>query len=246
MHLPVIDLYCLPCAGASATMYLRWRRVMPSWINVIPIELPGRGMRMEESFVEDFQTLVSQLSGEVNRGNGSRWAIFGHSMGALLSYGIALRLQSMCALMPSILFVSGSPAPTLLDPDRFPDTNSDAELIADLHKQGGTPLEVFENPELLQITVDALRADYRICESFGCSQSAPLTLPIQVFAGRHDDIEPHRVDAWRSEAGNSIAFHWFDGGHFFIRNHEKSVLKIVERCLREVLEEGGDACTVSA
>lgn len=246
MQIPAIDLYCLPCAGASATMYLRWRRVLPAWVNVMPVELPGRGMRLGEPFVEDFQTLVSQLCNEIAHGKSNRWAIFGHSMGALLAYGVTSRLQSMRASMPTILFASGSPAPSLRDPDRFPDTDDDAALIADLRKQGGTPQEVFDSPELLRLTLDALRADYRICESFDYRRNAPLTVSIQVFAGRHDDIAPNRIEAWWDEAGDSFALHWFDGGHFFIRENERQVLQIVERSLREVIGEGHRASTVSA
>lgn len=246
MHMPVIDLYCLPCAGASATMYLRWRRVLPAWINVVPVELPGRGMRIGEPFVEDFQALVGQICSEIARGANNRWAIFGHSMGALLAYGVTSHLHSVRAVMPAVLFASGSPAPSLRDSDRFPDTNDDAALIADLRKQGGTPQEVFDSPELLRLTLDTLRADYRVCKTFAYRRNAPLPLPVQVFAGRHDDIEPHRIEAWWDEADESFALNWFDGGHFFIREHEKQVLRIVERSLRDVIEESRRVGTVSA
>lgn len=246
MRMPVIDLYCLPCAGASATMYLRWRHVVPSWVNVVPIELPGRGMRLGEPFVEDFQTLVHQLCNAIGRGKSSRWAIFGHSMGALLAYGITSHLQSMKSSMPMMLFASGSPAPSLRDPDRFPDTSSDVALIADLRKQGGTPQEVFDSPELLRFTLNALRADYRLCQSFYHCGNSPLGVPIQVFAGRHDDIDSQRIVAWSDEAGDSFAVHWFDGGHFFIREHERQVLRMVELGLSNMIGGSGDARFVSA
>lgn len=54
MRPPLVSLLCLPCAGASATMYLRWRRLLPKWIQVVPVELPGRGGRLAEALVEDF------------------------------------------------------------------------------------------------------------------------------------------------------------------------------------------------
>jgi surfactin synthase thioesterase subunit len=148
--------------------------------------------------------------------------------------------------MPAVLFASGSPAPSRRDPDRFPDTNDDAALIADLRKQGGTPQEVFDSPELLRLTLDTLRADYRVCKTFAYRRNAPLPLPVQIFAGRHDDIEPHRIEAWWDEADESFALNWFDGGHFFIREHEKQVLRIVERSLRDVIEESRRVGTVSA
>ena len=343
MGVPALDLYCLPCAGASASVYLRWRRRLPAWIEVLPLELPGRGMRLGEPLVEDFQTLVEQLCEEIAQGrhggrqfsrpfgdhssahsnahsikkgdkqsgqhggrphsqyvgsHGSkpggacaenyRWAILGHSLGGLLAYGITARLQSLRAAipapsipassipassipassiaaplmpvpstpehtpqhtpalpMPQRLLVAASPAPSRQDPDELPDTNDDAALIADLRKQGGTPREVFDSPELLALTLGTLRADYRVCESFEHGGSAPLAAPIQVLAGRDDDIEAHRIEAWRDEAGDDFALHWFDGGHFFIREQEKPVLAMLERSLGRLLQDGGNARAAS-
>lgn len=319
MGVPPLDLYCLPCAGASASVYLRWRRRLPAWIEVLPLELPGRGMRLGEPLVEDFQTLVEQLCEEIVQGRhggrqfsrpfgdqssahsnahfnahsnkkgdkqsgqhggryGSkpsayaenyRWAILGHSLGGLLAYGITARLQSLRAAipaplipapsipapstpehtplpMPERLLVAASPAPSRQDADAFPDTHDDAALIADLHKQGGTPREVFDSPELLALTLRTLRADYRVCESFEHRGSAPLAAPIQVLAGRDDDIEAHRIEAWRDEAGDGFALHWFDGGHFFIREQEKPVLAMLERSLGRLIQNGGNARAASA
>lgn len=347
MGVPPLDLYCLPCAGASASVYLRWRRRLPAWIEVLPLELPGRGMRLGEPLVEDFQTLVEQLCEEIVQGRhggrqfsrpfgdqssarsnaysnahsikkgdkqsgqhggrphsqhggsyGSkpsacaenyRWAILGHSLGGLLAYGITARLQSLRAAipapsipassipaasipapsipapsipassmpvpstpehtplpMPERLLVAASPAPSRQDADAFPDTHDDVALIADLHKQGGTPREVFDSPELLALTLRTLRADYRVCESFEHGGSAPLAAPIQVLAGRDDDIEAHRIEAWRDEAGDGFALHWFDGGHFFIREQEKPVLAMLERSLGRLIQDGGNARAASA
>ena len=344
MGVPALDLYCLPCAGASASMYLRWRRRLPAWIEVLPLELPGRGMRLGEPLVEDFQTLVEQLCAEIAQGRhggrqfsrpfgaqsseqpsahsnkkgdnqsgqhggrphgqyvgsyGSkpggacaenyRWAILGHSLGGLLAYGITARLQSLHAAIPTLsipalsipalsiptpsipapsilasstpvpstpehtpalpmpqrLLVAASPAPSRQDPDAFPDTHDDAALIADLRRQGGTPREVFDSPELLALTLGTLRADYRVCESFEHRGSVPLAAPIQVLAGRDDDIEAHRIEAWRDEAGDDFALHWFDGGHFFIREQEEPVLAMLERSLGRPIQDGGNARAAS-
>ena len=147
--------------------------------------------------------------------------------------------------MPQRLLVAASPAPSRQDPDELPDTDDDAALIADLRKQGGTPQEVFDSPELLALTLRTLRADYRVCESFEHGGSAPLAAPIQVLAGRDDDIEAHRIEAWRDEAGDGFALHWFDGGHFFIREQEKPVLAMLERSLGGLIQDGGNARAAS-
>jgi len=222
-----VRLLCLPCAGASATMYLRWRRSLPSWVQVVPVELPGRGSRLGEPFVESFAALVAGLCDEqsaaMNTTAGS-FMLFGHSMGGLLAWGIAQRLRERGLPAPAALFVSGCPAPSQRDPQRFANKDTDAQLIADLRRQGGTPEEVFASPEMLRITLDALRADYRVCASAPDARSLPLDMPIHAFGGRQDDIDASRLAAWRREARTLFSLTWLDGGHFFIRQSEPQLL----------------------
>ncbi|GAB3386913.1 thioesterase II family protein [Azotobacter armeniacus] len=246
MRPPFIDLLALPCAGASATMYLRWRRLLPEWIRLIPVELPGRGSRLGESFVEDFGQLVAQLCDEQAEVMRGRYALFGHSMGALLAYGVAQRQRALSRPLPRALFVSASPAPSRRDPDRFADKNDDAALIADLRKQGGTPEELFGCAELLRLTLDTLGADYRVCESFRYTAPPLLSIPIHAFGGRQDDIAAERVEAWRREAGDRFSLDWFDGGHFFIREWEQEVLAAIVRELAHQLSGVGYAATATA
>lgn len=226
MHASV-RLLCLPCAGASATMYLRWRRSLPAWVQVVPVELPGRGSRLGEHCVESFATLVARLCDEqaaaINATTGS-FMLFGHSMGGLLAWGIAQRLRERGLPAPEALFVSGCPAPSQRDPQRFANKDTDEQLIADLRRQGGTPDEVFTSPEMLRITLDALRADYRVCASAPHARSLPLDMPIHAFGGRQDDIGAPRLAAWRREARTLFSLTWLDGGHFFIRQSEPQLL----------------------
>lgn len=229
MRSPLINVLCLPCAGASATMYLRWRRLLPEWIRVVPVELPGRGERLAEPLAEDFDALVAQLCHEQAPLLSGQFALFGHSMGALLAYGMTQHLRAAGLGLPQALFVSGSPAPSRRDPNRFKGKDGDAALIADLHKQGGTPQEVFDNPELLRLTLDTLGADYRVCQSFAHRVAQPLPLALHVFGGRDDDISTERLQAWKQEAAGMFSLKWFEGGHFFIRQKEDLVLQAIVR-----------------
>ena len=236
-----ISLLCLPCAGASATMYLRWRRELPRWIHVVPVELPGRGGRLSEPGVEDFDTLVSRLANEHAGAMSGAYALFGHSMGAKLAYGIAHHQQASGARRPLALVASGSPAPSRPDTEPLPAKGDVAGLIDHLRRQGGTPDEVFASGELMRITLDVLGTDFRVCDSFRRREAAPLSSPLHVLAGRQDDIAPARIEAWRQEAVGSASIDWFDGGHFFIRQLEAQVLAVLVERLSQSIERGMDA-----
>ncbi len=230
-----VSLLCLPCAGASATMYLRWRRLLPNWLHIVPVELPGRGVRLGEDFVEDFGSLVEVICREQDKALRGPYALFGHSMGALLAYGVAQRLRALGRELPLALVASGSPAPSWRDPKRYADKGDDVSLTKDLRRQGGTPEEVFASPELMRITLDVLGADYRVCESFVHAGAPLLPMPLHVLAGRQDEIAVEHMEAWRKEAGAGFSLDWFDGGHFFVRQQEAEVLAVLAQRLAPAL-----------
>ncbi len=193
-------------------MYSRWQRALPAWIRLICVELPGRGSRFAEPFVTDFNVLVEQLCQEHDVPLSARYALFGHSMGALLAYAMAMRWSQLGRPSPQVLLVSGSPAPGLRDRNDLLGKDSDAALVADLRKHGGTPDDIFESEELLRLTVATLRADYQLCASYRHRPNEPLLCPIHVLAGRQDAIESHRLLAWKEETADGFSAHWFSGG----------------------------------
>ncbi len=237
-----LTLYCLPCAGASATVYLRWRRLLPAWIEIVPIELPGRGMRLDEALQDNYLALIELLSGEIALAAPERYTLFGHSMGALLAYGIAQKLRQTHAVLPAALLVSGCAAPARQDSERYSKIRTEAALIADLNQQGGTPEAVLSSPELLAMTLDLLRADYRVCESFQYLRQPPLPVPIHCFGGKADAISAENLNMWRQESSRIFTLDWFDGGHFFLRQSEAWFLQVLTKRL---LDHGRAMCGVS-
>lgn len=229
-----LTLYCLPCAGASATIYLRWRRLMPAWIEIVPIELPGRGMRLNEAAWNNYPALTHYLSDEIARSASQPYAVFGHSMGALLAFGIAQQLRQMRAAPPVALLIAGCAAPSRQDSERYSKILTEADLIADLNQQGGTPEEVFNSPEFLAMTLDLLRIDYQVCESFQYTRQIPLTAPIHCFGGKSDTtINTASLSAWRQESSQLFTLDWFEGGHFFLRQSEAWFLQVLTKRLLE-------------
>lgn len=230
-----VTFLCLPCAGASASPMLAWRRLLPPWIDVRPIELPGRGARLGEPLVDDFTRLVERLAQEHADALRGPHALFGHSMGALLALGLARHAQRHGHAEPRALFACASTAPSRRDPDRFASLACDDDaLTTELRSQGGTPDEILANPELRRLTLDTLRADFKVCASFA-APAGRSTMPVHVFGGRSDRIPPADLEAWRAETTGSFSLDWFDGNHFFIRQQAASVLALIAHRLGAVV-----------
>lgn len=244
-----LPLFCLPYAGASAMVYARWRRLAPPSLEVVPVELPGRGARSREALRTDLFALAQQLAGEIAAQIAARtakqaaihaetqaatqtasparagYALFGHSLGGLLALEVAHALQARGGPAPRGLIVSGTQAPALRDDSRYRHPYSDAELMDSLRRLNGTPPEVLADAEMMAMTLPVLRADFLLCGSYQARQRAPLHCPLHVLAGSRDGTAPPHPQAWAAETSSTCSSDVFDGDHFFIHSHEPDVIR---------------------
>lgn len=212
-------------------MYLRWNRLLPDWLNVIPLELPGRGTRLEQPSIKDFNSQVDGLLDDYQALLQSPFAIFGHSMGGLLAYGMAQAMAAKQLPMPTTLLLSACSAPHKFEPSRFPDPQNREALIADLRRLGGTPEALFHSPELLGMTLDILAADYQLLKGISVQAKTEVAIPIEILAGREDELELSTLRAWQDCTTKETTFRAFDGGHFYIQTQEAKVLAYISQLL---------------
>ena len=225
-----LTLLCLPYSGASAMVYSRWRRKVPQWLDVQPVELPGRGARYAEALHTDMRTLALQLAREQKARLTAPYALFGHSLGALLACEIAHAFRTLGCPEPVALFASGTAAPTMrANYDRgFAQPKTDAQLIDQLRTLNGTSEEVLANEELMSLTLPILRADFLLCGRFEPLQRPLLKCPVHVFGGKADRASTEQLIAWSMETHGSFSLDMLAGGHFFIHEHEARVLRVIK------------------
>jgi len=228
-------LICLPCAGASANMYFRWRKLLPSDIELVMLELTGRGTRLSDEHINDFDKQVDDLYDryfKIASWVDEPYILFGHSMGALLCHGIIQKIGGLNESkkdkklrLPNAIIVSACEAPSVRKSDRFRDT-SKKKLVDDLRSKNGTPDIIFDHEELLTMAVDCLRADYKVCGSFQYRDKRLLPIPLHVFRGINDEITLDSLEAWQDETTIPIVMHTFEGDHFYLKKNqsEKKVI----------------------
>jgi surfactin synthase thioesterase subunit len=227
---PSTQLFCFPYAGASAAaIYGRWRRHLQPSIEVVPIELPGRGRYFPEPLETTMDGLLARIEARVAPRRPARFALFGHSLGALVAFAVARRLEQRGDPAPCAVFASACEAPSASRSRPLMAELSDAALIAELRRLGGTPTEVLESTELLELTLPILRADFRVVASYRGRERAGETIgaPIHVLSGIADDHDGAAVNAWRGHTRSAFSLRQLAGGHFFIHERERDVLDCI-------------------
>lgn len=220
----MVKLFCFPYAGASAQCYARWRRGLPAWLDVRPVELPGRGARFGEPLHEQLAPLVAQLVTELRADLHAPYAFFGHSLGALIAFAVAHALRHGGLPQPEQLFLSGTSAPGHRDDERYTRLDADADLIDELQRLGGTAAAVIHSPELMAMVLPVLRADFRLCANYAPVPRPPLTCAVHVLGGDGDAIGAAALQAWRGETLGTFSCTSFVGDHFFLHAREAQVL----------------------
>ena len=220
-------LLCLPYSGGSAMFYARWRRLLPSWIDVRPVEWPGRGARMDEPLVTDPRALASRLATEIHAGLDGPYALFGHSLSALIAFEVAHGLLDRGAPAPAILFASGAEAPAVRDGSKWRLPLSDDTLLAELRNLQGTPDEALSNTELMRSALPVLRADFLMCGAYTYRPRPPLPCPVYVFGGIDDETSSESLQAWRRETSAEFRLDMLPGHHFFIHTQQTELLDLI-------------------
>ncbi|HET6978736.1 MAG TPA: thioesterase II family protein [Pyrinomonadaceae bacterium] len=223
-----VRLFCFHYAGGNALIYRTWAQKLPPSVEVVAIQLPGRATRMHQPLVSKLTDLVEPISEALAPLVNKPFAFFGHSMGALILFEVTRFLRRQGRTLPLHLFVSGRSAPQL-NREHSPLYNLPKdELLAELQQLDGTPREVLEHPELMELMLPMLRADFSICDTYEYTEEAPLACPITAFGGLQDfDVSRRRVEAWREQTSATFTLRMFAGNHFFIHSNETLLLNLL-------------------
>lgn len=208
-------MVCFHHAGGSASAFRPWTQWQRE-LSVLPVELPGKATRSREAPSETADSLVTALVGAIAPVVAGRdYVLYGHSMGAMLAFETAVRLEGERGLPPAMLVVAGRHAPTRSPQARYRSTDGDQALIDELRRLGGTPAEALDSPELLAWLLPRITADYRLDEAL-VHGGGTVSCPISAHIGTQDQDTPlELVEAWGEVTRGEIRIERFEGDHFF-------------------------------
>lgn len=228
-----IKLFCLPYAGGSAAVYKKWKKYLHNSIELIPVELSGRGKRFGEGAYNSIDEASEDVFKSIREHDDqTEYAVFGHSMGSLIAYELYYKIIKYQHKPPIHMFFSGFRAPD--QPSNKPPIYDlpDKSFTEEFFKLGGTPRELIENEELLSIFLPILRGDYKIVEKYDYIQrEEKINTDITVFYGNEDDLTNERVNQWSKHTKKIFKSYCFNGNHFFIHDYTEEIVNIINKTI---------------
>lgn len=229
---PGARLFCLPHGGADGSVFRSWHGLVGPGIEVVPVQLPGRGIRMAEPAERSIVRLGERLAGPItHRADDLPYVLFGHSMGALLAYELGLALQDG-PRPPAAVVVSGTVPPHVPRSTPAMHLLPDEDFRSRLGALGGIPPELLAEEEWLELFLPVLRADFEAAETYRTRATLSAGVRLIALGGTDDPAAPPAdVERWR-ELGTDVTVRIFPGGHFFPFESTDEVLALVSAACR--------------
>lgn len=220
-------LLVLPHAGGNAHAYTPWRALLPGHLTLLIGQYPGRGAR----FSEDVPAGIDDLAPPIARclpAGATDLVVFGHSMGSLVAFEVARTLTAQ-GRPPRALVVSACRPPHHANPSPvYPGRLTDDELVAAIKARGGTDNAILDEPELREVIMPAIRADFGIDDDYVFAGGAPLDCPVTVFGGTADEVVPAAIlPGWSAVTTATTRVELMRGGHFYFQQQLAAFLALV-------------------
>lgn len=228
-------LYCLPFAGGGPATYRAWPRGLPSGTEVVVVVLPGRdprsrrpGVTPPAAMAEIVPPLMRAIR-ELQAGSPVPFAVFGHSMGALVAYEIVAAIEATADIAPDHLFVSARRPPDDPHTGELMHALPDTEFLDRMQERyGGIPDVIRHEPDLLAMFLPALRADVELFETYVPLTGGPVRAPMRAYGGDRDrQPRPDALAGWQRFAAGRFSTRVFAGGHFYLDDARDELLEDV-------------------
>lgn len=220
-------LVCFPHAGGSASFYFPVSRALTGLVEVLAVQYPGRQDRLAEPPLTAIGDLADEIAPAIHGLAGGPLALFGHSMGAVVAFEVALRLERDSGRRLVRLFVSGRRAPSRYRDERV-HQRDDEGLLAELRLSEATDPAVLADPELLSMVMPAVRSDYEAIETYRHQPGQAVNCPITVLLGAEDTLTTvDEARAWAEHTSGPCELRRYPGGHFFLLQHGAEVVRTV-------------------
>lgn len=242
-------LFCFPYAGGGLASFRAWSQRLDDSVEVVAVEPPGRGTRINETAVDDLDTFVERLLPEMVDWLDRPAAFFGHCLGGLTMFATLCALPEGCAHFIKHSFACGVKPPHLLKRrGEFEDNlvydmmlhrefdisvplyaQAD-EIFADMIRHFDIPAanKMLEIPTLRKVLLPTIRAEFGMAYNYEYQPVEPFSFPISSFVGDSDPwVSEEDSAGWGELTRGGFTNHVRKGSHFLMADDGKYILEII-------------------
>jgi medium-chain acyl-[acyl-carrier-protein] hydrolase len=218
-----LRLICFPHAGGGAAAFHPFAALLPDSIEMTAVQLPGRETRLAETPYRQMGPLIEALLAGIRDSLVEPYALFGHSMGALVAFELCRALRRAGMPLPQTVVVSGRRSPTV------PNTEAPLHVLDDqafvdalVARYDAIPKVIRDEPELMSLFIPVMKADFATFETYTHTDEPPLACALAIYGGR-DDPQTDQMAGWANLFAGPCLTRQFDGGHFFLAEQRRAV-----------------------
>jgi len=212
-------LYIFPHTGGSAEFYVPFARAFTGGTKCVAVQYPGKRAGKDLSKYTGIPEMADRLCEMLKPEDtpGGEVAFFGHSMGALLAFEVALRFEQAGNPIAA-LFVSAAAAPGLLR--RIANLQgSDAHLLSMISTVTGANPE-FLNDEQFAATILPTLRGLKAVTGYESPPEAKVSCPIHAMMADNDELGTEELmSPWQQRTTATFDLTVFNGGHFYMNDN---------------------------
>jgi acyl transferase domain-containing protein/surfactin synthase thioesterase subunit/NADP-dependent 3-hydroxy acid dehydrogenase YdfG/acyl carrier protein len=227
-------LFLFHDAGGDSSLFSSVTQALSKVFDIVSVELPGRGHRMQESAYTNVHTLIEDLIPPLTPLLDKPYFVFGHSMGGMMAFELTRALEEKNLKLPVKLFVSSTPGLTTYSKREVDHTLTDGELYEMFPYLNP---KLHDDKEWHKLLMKILRADLQLLSNYQYEKKSPLSVPIVALYGKHDErVRREQAERWSDETSQEFRLIERPGEHRYIANdtHFISLMLIDEFNLVEV------------
>lgn len=234
-----LRLYCLAHAGGSCQYFQPWAAKLPTWIQVVGVQLPGRWNRIQEKPFLRMPDLIAQLGPSFIQERESYqeqpFAFYGHSLGGLIAFELTRYLIKNNQQLPEHLFISAKRSLQLstegLRIYSLPDLQFERALTT---MYGALPPEITEHDDIKKMFLDITKVDMELLDTYVYSSEPIVSVPLTILGGMNDHVVTLKeLEPWQELSNAGVEILQFPGDHFFIRESQAEILNLITHKLQK-------------
>jgi medium-chain acyl-[acyl-carrier-protein] hydrolase len=212
-----VNLYAFPYAFGGANIYRELEKYMDKYINIKSLNYPGHELRITEKFSNSIQEMAKDAYDKICEELDNNYCLLGYSMGGLVCYELYQIIKKNNKKLPMHMFIFASDAPDFKQ-DYEDEENMSLDQVRDiLRDMDGTPDEILNNDELIEMITPIIRSDISNIKNYVPTNHTieKVGCQVTVIRGIEEDAGTCHSD-WNKYFANECEYLTVEGGHFFM------------------------------